>query len=62
MLQAFNAFQCVVMFAALPHVIVWLASNPFPYSVAAFWTAILVYSVSFIGMVASVTYSFTEFR
>jgi ABC-type nitrate/sulfonate/bicarbonate transport system permease component len=50
----FNAFQIVTLFASMPFIIGWLGGSPFPYSVAAFWIAIVVYIVMFVAMVASV--------
>lgn len=50
MIRAFNAFQLVTLFAAMPYIVGWLHSNPFPFSIAAFWTALVVYVVLFIVM------------
>ena len=48
MIRAFNAFQLVSLFAALPFIVGWLKTNPFPLAVAAFWVAIVAYLVLFI--------------
>lgn len=61
MFRAFNAFQLVTLFSAMPYLIGWLGSDPFPYSTAAFWTAICVYVVMFGGFVASLTHSIYDF-
>ena len=53
MIRIFNAFQIITFFAALPFLIGWLYTEPFTYSVAAFWTAIVVYVVTF-GMLVGV--------
>lgn len=50
MIRAFNAFQLVTLFAAMPFIVGWLHSNPFSYSSAAFWTSVIVYLVMFIFM------------
>jgi hypothetical protein len=47
MIRAFNSFQLVTLFAAMPHLIGWLNSNPFPFSPAAFYTSIVAYIVLF---------------
>jgi len=51
--RVFNAFQLVTLFAALPFGIGWLHSDPFPYSTAAFYTAICVYLILFWVQVAA---------
>ncbi len=48
MLKVFNAFQMVTLFAAMPHIIGWLKTEPFTYSTGAFWAAIAVYVVMFL--------------
>ncbi len=48
MIRAFNAFQLVTLFAALPFIVGWLKTNPFPFSPAAFYTAIVAYLVLFV--------------
>lgn len=53
MFRVFNAFQMICVFAALPFVISWLSTNPFPYAQAAFWSAIGVYGVMGIGLTAA---------
>jgi len=53
MFRGFNAFQLVTLFAALPFGIGWLHGSPFPYSTAAFYTAIVVYLVLFVTHVAA---------
>ncbi len=55
MIRAFNAFQLVALFAAMPFIVGWLHSNPFPYSTAAFWVSIAVYVIVFIGNIVAVT-------
>jgi hypothetical protein len=60
MIRVFNAFQLVTLFAAAPYIIGWLGSSPFPYSAAAFWTAIVVYIVLFVGNVICVTESLSD--
>ena len=55
MFRVFNAFQLVTLFAALPFGIGWLHGNPFPYSTAAFYTAIAVYLILFVTNIAAVT-------
>lgn len=62
MFRAFNALQIVAAFSAMPYLIGWLGGSPFPFSVAAFWTAICVYVVMFVGLVASTTHSLYEFK
>jgi hypothetical protein len=47
MFRVFNAFQLTALFAACPYLIYWLSTGPFPYSGAAFWTAIATYVVGF---------------
>jgi hypothetical protein len=47
LLRVFNAFQVVTLFSALPYIIGWLYTGPFPFSVAAFVTAIIVYAILF---------------
>lgn len=59
-LRAFNAFQVVTLFAALPYLIGWLYTAPFPFSVAAFGTALVVYGVLFIWHVISVAHNLGE--
>lgn len=46
-MHVFNAFQIVAFFAAMPFLIGWLNADPFPFSIAAFWLAIVVYLVLF---------------
>lgn len=55
MIRAFNALQLVSLFAAMPFLISWLHGNPFPYSTAAFYTAIAVYLILFVTNIAAVT-------
>ena len=50
-IKAFNAFQLVALFAALPHLIGWLHAEPFAYSTGAFWVAIAAYVVLFFGLI-----------
>lgn len=50
MIRAFNSFQIVTLFAAMPYIVAWLHSSPFSYSIAAFWTSVVVYIVMFIFM------------
>ncbi len=59
MIRAFNAFQLVTLFAAMPYILGWLGSSPFPYAAGAFWTAIVVYIVLFIVMCVG-TFELTE--
>lgn len=47
-IKAFNAFQLVASFAGLPFLAGWLHTDPFPFSVAAFWASIAAYVVLFI--------------
>ncbi len=47
MIAIFNAFQLTCLFAAFPFIIGWLHSDPFPYSIAAFWVSIVAYIVLF---------------
>ena len=54
MLRAFNSFQLVSLFAGLPYLIAWLNSNPFPWSAAGFYTAIVAYIVLFIVLCVAV--------
>ena len=54
MIRAFNAFQLVTLFAGMPYLVGWLNTNPFPYSPAAFWTAIVAYLVLFVVMCVGV--------
>lgn len=62
MLRAFNAFQLVALFSGLPFLISWIGTDPFPYSVAAFWASIVVYVVAFIALVVAVTEFFDKNR
>jgi hypothetical protein len=55
MLRAFNAFQIVALFSAMPYLIGWLGTSPFPYSLAAMWTSVVVYVVLFIVHVMSLS-------
>ena len=54
MLRAFNSFQLVGLFAAMPYLVSWLNTNPFPWSPAAFWTAIVAYVALFIFLCGTV--------
>lgn len=54
MLRAFNSFQLVGLFAGVPYLISWLNTNPFPWSPAAFWTAIVAYIVLFVVLCVAV--------
>ena len=45
MLKAFNAFQIVTLFAAMPFLVGYLGRKPFAYSEAAFWVAIVAYVI-----------------
>lgn len=47
MIRAFNAFQLVTLFAAMPYILAWLGKDPFTYAGGAFWVAIVVYVVLF---------------
>lgn len=51
MLAAFNAFQMVCLFAALPFIVNWLHQAEFSGSLPLMWLAIVVYVVMFIGNV-----------
>lgn len=62
MLRAFNAFQLTSLFAGMPYLIGWLAKGPFPFSVAAMWTAIIIYAVLFVWITISMAWAFNEFR
>lgn len=59
MIRAFNAFQLVTLFAAMPYILGWLSSSPFPYAAGAFWVAIVVYVVLF-GVMCVGTFELTE--
>jgi len=61
-MKLFNAFQCVVLYAALPFIISWLDGAEFRWAGAAFWSAIVVYVISSFCMVASVYHSFEEWK
>lgn len=50
MIRAFNAFQLVTFFAAMPYILAWLGKDPFTYAGGAFWVAIVVYVVLFGAM------------
>lgn len=54
MFRVFNSCQFVAMFAGLPYLMSWLATNPFPYAEAAFWTAGVSYVVMGFIMVGAV--------
>ncbi len=54
MLRVFNSFQLVGLFAGMPYLVSWLNTNPFPWSPAALWTAVVVYIVLFIVLCAAV--------
>lgn len=43
----FNSFQLTVLFAAWPFIIGWLKTQPFEYSGALFWVAIVAYLIHF---------------
>jgi hypothetical protein len=58
-IRAFNAFQLVCLFAGLPFGIGYLHGNPFPYSPAAFYVAIVAYLVLFVVLCLGV-YDLTE--
>ena len=60
MMKLFNAFQCVIMYAALPFVIGWLDGAGFRGAGAAFYAAIGVYVISSGCMVAAVYHSFKD--
>jgi hypothetical protein len=47
MVRAFNAFQIVTLFAAMPFIIQWLGTAAFVGATAAFWIAIVAYLVLF---------------
>lgn len=57
MIRAFNAFQIVTLFAAMPYIIGWLGSTEFPFQSGAYWVAIAVYVVMFFGMTLSTSLS-----
>ena len=57
MLRAFNSFQIVSMFAGMPFIVGWLHGEPFAYSGALMWAAVVAYVVMFIGLIACVAYS-----
>lgn len=59
-MKLFNAFQLVIMYAALPFVISWLDGQSFRGSGAALWAAIAVYVIATGCMIASVYHSFKE--
>ena len=59
MLRAFNSFQLVGLFAGMPYLLSWLNTNPFPWSPAAFWTAIVAYLVLFVVLCVAV-FSWSE--
>lgn len=59
MLKAFNAFQIVTLFAAMPHIIGWLYGQPFPFSTGALWVAIATYVILFVGLIVA---TFTAFE
>jgi hypothetical protein len=60
LIRVFNAFQVVTLFSALPYLIGWLYTGPFPFSVAAFVTAIVVYVALFIWQVFAMVESFGD--
>jgi hypothetical protein len=60
MLKLFNAFQIVTLFAALPYIIGWLYTAPFPFSIAALATAVVVYVILFGWNVFAMSESFGD--
>lgn len=59
MIRAFNSFQFVALFAGMPYLISWLQTRPFPWSLAALWTAIIAYVVLFVILCVAV-FTWTE--
>ena len=57
-LRGFNAFQLVTLFSALPYIIGWLYTGPFPFSIAALVTAIAAYVILFGWQVFATAESF----
>ena len=51
MLAAFNSFQIVALFSALPFIVQWLANGPFYGSGAAWAVAVGAYLVLFLALV-----------
>ena len=45
MLKVFNSCQFVGLYAAMPYVISWLLTSPFPYSRVAIVTAVISYLI-----------------
>lgn len=54
MMKGFNALQLVTLFSAGPFIIEWLHKATFTGATAAFWIAVVVYVIGYIGMVVSV--------
>lgn len=53
-MKTFNAFQLICVFVAFSYFIQWLGQATFNGSIAAFYTEIVVYIISFIGIVLCV--------
>lgn len=62
MLKAFNAFQFVCLFSALPYGILWLYTATFPFAGAALVTACVVYLIMWIMTWASVCHAAEDFK
>jgi len=62
MLRVFNAFQITTLFASMPYLIAWLYGNPFPFSLAAFYTAIVAYIVLYIWHIAALADTFGDWK
>jgi hypothetical protein len=46
-IRAFNSFQIVTLFAAMPFIIQWIGGASFTGASAAFWIAIVAYVILF---------------
>jgi hypothetical protein len=53
----FNAFQLTILLSAWPFIIGWLKTEPFAYSGALVWVAIVAYIVNFVFNVCAVSES-----
>ena len=62
MLAGFNAFQIMSLFVAMPFLIGWLWTEPFPFSVAVFGLCGIVYCVMFVIGTALVADAITKDR
>lgn len=59
MLRAFNSFQVVTLFAALPFIISWLYNATFPFATGALWIAAIAYAVLYVFQIVT-TYCWVD--